>query len=146
MLVFCCVFHKAFQAMGKIKHFYKDIDQHIGRKIALYRKAAGMSQSTLGSHLRITFQQVQKYEKGTNRVAMSTLLAIADILGVSVYHFLDGHPLFEKSKATLPTPEGITLMQSINIIDDQPTRKKISGQITPLIKALEMYYQADEIL
>lgn len=62
----------------------KTIDKAIGSRIRMYRKALGLSQSDLARELGITFQQVQKYESGANRVAASRLWSIADALGVSV--------------------------------------------------------------
>ena len=69
-----------------------EIDVHVGSRIRLQRTLIGMSQSSLGEHLGITFQQVQKYEKGTNRVGASRLLNIATILDVPVSFFFDGRP------------------------------------------------------
>jgi len=64
------------------------IDTHVGGRIRLRRNMLGMSQEKLGENLGITFQQIQKYEKGTNRVGASRLQAIASILGVPVAFFL----------------------------------------------------------
>ncbi|TIO40628.1 MAG: helix-turn-helix transcriptional regulator, partial [Mesorhizobium sp.] len=58
------------------------IDIHVGSRIRLRRNMLGMSQEKLGENLGITFQQIQKYEKGTNRVGASRLQAIASILSV----------------------------------------------------------------
>ena len=67
------------------------IDIDVGNKIRLRRRLTGMSQTALGTALGITFQQVQKYEKGTNRVGASRLSDMARILGVPVsYFFEDG--------------------------------------------------------
>ena len=63
------------------------VDVEVGKRILLRRKMIGMSQGTLGTALGITFQQVQKYEKGTNRVGSSRLSHIAQILGVPVSYF-----------------------------------------------------------
>ena len=60
------------------------IDQAIGARIRMYRKALGMSQTDLANQIGVRFQQVQKYENGSNRVAASRLWKIADALGVSV--------------------------------------------------------------
>ena len=63
------------------------IDIHVGGRIRLRRNMLGMSQEKLGENLGITFQQIQKYEKGTNRVGASRLQAIASILEVPVACF-----------------------------------------------------------
>lgn len=68
------------------------IDIHVGSRIRLRRNMLGMSQEKLGEHLGITFQQIQKYEKGTNRVGASRLQAIASILEVPAGFFFDDAP------------------------------------------------------
>ncbi|RVA96013.1 XRE family transcriptional regulator, partial [Mesorhizobium sp. M7A.F.Ca.US.006.04.2.1] len=68
------------------------IDIHVGSRIRLRRNMLGMSQEKLGENLGITFQQIQKYEKGTNRVGASRLQAIASILGVPVAFFFEDAP------------------------------------------------------
>jgi transcriptional regulator with XRE-family HTH domain len=65
------------------------VDKLIGTRIRLQRTAIGMSQEKLGDVLGITFQQIQKYEKGTNRVGAARLQAIADALGVPVSFFFE---------------------------------------------------------
>ena len=67
-------------------------DVHVGSRIRLRRNMLGMSQEKLGESLGITFQQIQKYEKGTNRVGASRLQAIATILGVPVAFFFEDLP------------------------------------------------------
>src|SRR3569832_1926650 len=68
------------------------VDIHVGSRIRLRRNMLGMSQEKLGENLGITFQQIQKYEKGTNRVGASRLQAIASILGVPVAFFFEDAP------------------------------------------------------
>ena len=65
------------------------VDVHVGNRIRTRRLLIGMSQEKLGDRLGLTFQQVQKYEKGSNRVSASRLFAMAEILGVSVQFFYD---------------------------------------------------------
>lgn len=67
------------------------VDVHVGHRIRLFRTQAGISQEKLGAELGLTFQQVQKYEKGTNRVSASKLWAIAKVLGVKVSDLFDGY-------------------------------------------------------
>src|SRR5881396_4270288 len=68
------------------------IDAHVGARIRLRRTLLGMSQEKLGEALGLTFQQVQKYEKGTNRVGASRLQQISEILQVPVSFLFDGGP------------------------------------------------------
>ena len=66
------------------------VDLHVGRRIAEKRLALGYNQSDLGRALNLTFQQVQKYEKGTNRVSASKLWLIAQFFKVDLSYFFDG--------------------------------------------------------
>src|SRR5690606_20390957 len=68
------------------------IDVHVGSRIRLRRNMLGLSQEKLGENLGITFQQIQKYEKGTNRVGASRLQAISAILNVPVSFFFEDAP------------------------------------------------------
>lgn len=68
------------------------IDIHVGSRIRLRRNMIALSQEKLGERLGITFQQIQKYEKGTNRVGASRLQAIAGILNVPVSYFFEDAP------------------------------------------------------
>ena len=66
------------------------VDRHVGRRVAEKRISLGYNQSELGKALGLTFQQVQKYEKGSNRVSASKLWAIANFLKVDIAYFFDG--------------------------------------------------------
>ncbi len=68
------------------------IDKHVGSRVRMRRMMLGMSQEKLGDALGLTFQQVQKYEKGTNRIGASRLQQIAHILRVPVSFFFEGAP------------------------------------------------------
>src|SRR5204862_2364914 len=68
------------------------IDKHVGSRVRMRRMMLGMSQEKLGDALGLTFQQVQKYEKGTNRIGASRLQQISLILQVSVSFFFEGAP------------------------------------------------------
>ena len=65
------------------------VDIHVGGRVRLRRMMLGMSQEKLGDHLGITFQQIQKYEKGTNRIGASRLQHIARVLTVPVAFFFE---------------------------------------------------------
>lgn len=81
--------------MNKLKNKNSDpIDIYVGLRVRLQRTLLGMSQSKLAEDLGLTFQQVQKYERGANRIGSSKLYKISKILGVSVEFFFDG---FEES-------------------------------------------------
>src|SRR5690606_38472899 len=68
------------------------IDVHVGNRVRMRRMLIGMSQEKLGEKLGLTFQQVQKYEKGSNRVSASRLHHMAQILNVPVQYFFDDLP------------------------------------------------------
>jgi transcriptional regulator with XRE-family HTH domain len=68
------------------------VDKHVGVRVRMRRKMLGMSQEKLGDGLGLTFQQVQKYEKGTNRIGASRLQHISHILQVPVPFFFEGAP------------------------------------------------------
>src|SRR5262245_37971245 len=71
------------------------IDIHVGGRVRFRRMLLGMSQEKLGEKLGLTFQQVQKYEKGINRIGASRLFDLAQVLGVSVQFFYEEAPLAE---------------------------------------------------
>ena len=87
------------------------IDQHVGRRVRMRRLMLAMSQEKLGFALGLTFQQVQKYEKGMNRIGASRLQQISHILQVPVAFFFEGAP-----NALAPQGSGSAL--SIAEIDD----------------------------
>lgn len=68
------------------------VDIHVGSKVRFRRKILGISQSKLAEGLGITFQQVQKYESGANRIGSSRLYQISQLLGVSIAFFFDDLP------------------------------------------------------
>jgi transcriptional regulator with XRE-family HTH domain len=68
------------------------IDTHVGSRVRMRRMMLGMSQEKLGESLGITFQQIQKYEKGTNRIGASRLQHIATVLQVPVAYFFEDAP------------------------------------------------------
>lgn len=131
-------------AMPNMKKKPNPIDTHVGTRIRLRRNMLGMSQEKLGESLGITFQQIQKYEKGTNRVGASRLQAISGILGVPVSFFFEDSPGqaaangFAESQTTdyvvdfLSSTEGLQLNRAFVKIRDPKIRRKV----VDLVKAL----------
>lgn len=74
----------------------------VGKNIRLYRTLQGMSQEALGKHLGISYQQVQKYEVGLNRISAGKLMQVANILGVAVQALFDNEE--DASAAPVQTP------------------------------------------
>ncbi len=68
------------------------IDVYVGARLRMRRMMLGMSQGKLGQLLGVTFQQIQKYEKGTNRISASRLKQAAQVLDTSIDFFLEGAP------------------------------------------------------
>jgi transcriptional regulator with XRE-family HTH domain len=108
------------------------IDIHVGNRIRMRRLLLGMNQETLANALGLTFQQVQKYEGGANRVSASRLSAMAEILGVPIsYFFGDLRPDDAEISAEdqrwreyLQRPETIEFIRLYYAIPDQGTRQK----------------------
>ena len=88
------------------------IDKHVGSRVRMRRMMLGMSQEKLGDALGLTFQQVQKYEKGTNRIGASRLQQISQILQVPVAFFFEGAP------STLPDGDGLKEAPSPAYVSD----------------------------
>src|SRR6185503_20403258 len=80
------------QESGMAKKAPNPIDKHVGSRVRMRRMMLGMSQEKLGDALGLTFQQVQKYAKGANRIGASRLQQISQILQVPVSFFFEGVP------------------------------------------------------
>src|SRR4030081_864162 len=78
-----------------VKKAPNPVDRHVGSRVRMRRMMLSMSQEKLGDALGLTFQQVQKYEKGTNRIGASRLQQISNILQVPVAFFFEGAPNLE---------------------------------------------------
>ena len=113
-------------------------DKHVGSRVRMRRMMLGMSQEKLGIALGLTFQQVQKYEKGTNRIGASRLQHISRILQVPVSFFFDGAPeipgqatgLSEAPSPSyvsdfLATSDGLALTKAFTRIKDGKLRRRI---------------------
>lgn len=109
-------------------------DIHIGRRIRLRRLMIGMSQERLGERLGLTFQQVQKYEKGANRVGGSRLCAISRVLNVPPGYFFEGlddrggtapSDAADDALSFLATGEGLRLVAAFQRIANRETRLKL---------------------
>jgi len=120
------------------------IDVHVGSQIRIRRKSLQITQIMLGERLGITFQQVQKYERGSNRVGASRLQAIADVLGVNVAFFFasltpDTSSQLQREnnpdlalRSFVSSNEGFALNQAFFKIKDPLTRRRIVGLVKSL--------------
>jgi transcriptional regulator with XRE-family HTH domain len=115
------------------------IDVHVGARIRMRRQLINMSQERLGELLGITFQQVQKYEKGSNRISASRLFYASKTLGVPVQFFFDGLPGSESGEglreggegdqfsAAMMSPEGVQLAKAFKEAETSTKRKLIAS-------------------
>jgi transcriptional regulator with XRE-family HTH domain len=97
------------------------VDRHVGGRIRLRRTLVGLSQMALGERLGISFQQVQKYERGSNRVSASTLYRLGEILDVPVSFFFDdmaGETRPSDSAGVLLKRETLELVRAYYRIDE----------------------------
>lgn len=126
------------------------VDVHVGKKLKLRRNVLGLSQGELGTKIGVTFQQIQKYERGANRIGSSRLYDLSQILNVPINYFFEGindlssilgnvsikgfaeKPSVNFRKECVDSKETLALVKAYYKIDDPAIRKKILG----LIKAV----------
>ena len=126
------------------------IDAHVGNRMRLRRMLIGLSQERMGEMLGLTFQQVQKYEKGVNRIGAGRLYQIADILSVPVSYFYEGFVgegdkahAANDDQATKPvmeflsSGEGLQLTLAFMRIKDGKVRKRVIDLIKSLSDSVE---------
>lgn len=113
------------------------VDRHVGSRVRLRRQLLSMSQEKLGDELGVTFQQVQKYERGTNRVGAGRLWVLARVLDVPVSFFYEGvsetmgQPGFSDTDQTpivddfIQSADGVALAQAFARISDSKVRRRI---------------------
>lgn len=101
-----------------VKKSPNPIDCHVGSRVRLRRVILGMSQEKLGDALGLTFQQIQKYEKGINRIGASRLQQISRTLDVPPAYFFEGAPSFEATAAFSPSAAGVAEDSSPNYVAD----------------------------
>ena len=129
------------------------IDAYVGAQIKQRRTIVGMSQTELANRLGITFQQVQKYEKGANRVGSSRLYEISEILGVPLQSFFEGveDVIQKKNSKTadkrtkdttlgkfdefISSPSGVDMIKAFVEIDNPSVRKQIAALVKSVSRA-----------
>jgi transcriptional regulator with XRE-family HTH domain len=141
--------HRSFGRIGSLRdasyadfaitggHMAEDInlvvDKHVGNRVRMQRLMVGLSQEALGKALGLTFQQVQKYENGKNRISASRLQHISQILQVPPPFFFDGAPGGVDGAAEIPsyvneflaTADGVALTKAFVRIEDAKLRRLI---------------------
>ncbi len=125
------------------------IDRHVGSRVRMQRILMKMSQEKLGEALGLTFQQVQKYEKGLNRIGASRLQQISKTLNVPPSFFFDGAPTLGVTEANgfaegsssqyivdfLSTAEGLHLNRAFARIKDPKVRKRVLELVSALAES-----------
>lgn len=126
------------------------IDAHVGSRLSIRRKLLGLSQQKLAEALGITFQQVQKYEKASNRISAGRLYRLADILGVPVSFFFDdmnvprptaGPGLSESPVGAEMDPrfasrrDTLKLIRAFYAIEDEKLRREIVSLMVRIAEA-----------
>jgi transcriptional regulator with XRE-family HTH domain len=128
------------------------IDSYIGASVRLRRLMLEMSQEALGAKLSLTFQQVQKYEKGINRISASRLFELARALRVPVHYFFEGltnpdepssyEALHEDNPVSpyldfVSSGEGVQLNRAYLRIDDDVTRRKLLAMVEDIARVAD---------
>jgi transcriptional regulator with XRE-family HTH domain len=118
-----------------VKRSPNSIDKHVGSRVRHRRTALGVTQEKLAEALGLTFQQVQKYEKGINRIGAGRLQAISRILDAPLSYFYDGSPAsangfgdtqqVDAVTEIILTAEGVQLVRAFTSIEDSRLRKSI---------------------
>jgi transcriptional regulator with XRE-family HTH domain len=118
-----------------VKKVPKPVDKYVGSRVRMRRMMLGMSQTDLANGIGVTFQQVQKYEKGTNRMGASRLQQIANILQVPITFFFEGAPdqfkLDGKAQSPafvtefLATSDGLALTRAFTRLSNSKLRRSI---------------------
>ena len=124
------------------------IDKHVGSRVRMRRMMLGMSQEKLGDGLGLTFQQVQKYEKGTNRIGASRLQQLSNILQVPVSFFFEGVPVSSANNEEaddalvdvnqfLTNSDGLALVKAFSQIKNPKVRRRIAELAEEIAEALQ---------
>jgi transcriptional regulator with XRE-family HTH domain len=137
------------------KGFPNPIDVHVGSRIRLRRTLLGISQTMLADAIGLTFQQVQKYEKGSNRVSSSRLMDMANVLDVSIPYFFEemgadvqnqtpamlmnakALPDVDQEKDPLARRETLELVRAYYRIPDPAVRKRLRELVGAVAKAAD---------
>jgi transcriptional regulator with XRE-family HTH domain len=117
------------------------VDVHVGMQIQIKRKSLGLSQTKLGDAIGLTFQQVQKYEKGANRIGASRLFEISQVLSVPISYFFrgydpetdndNGHKFSDISRYDSPEAhEAIVVFENISRPDTRQALKSLSKALS----------------
>ena len=116
------------------------IDKLVGRNIRIQRLAKGLSQTELANQLGVTFQQVQKYEKGVTRIGCGRLFQVASILGADVTDFFEGSPKGKPSSSRtvrdlIAEPQSFHLVQAFSTIGNRRLRSSVVNLVRNIARS-----------
>lgn len=136
--------------MTSSRKSFHPIDTHVGKRLRIRRKMLSLSQTMLGESISLTFQQIQKYERGANRIGASRLFELSEVLDVPVSYFFDDLPdeVSQSTNAGVKTageiapltenalfePVSVDLLRAYSSIDDAQTRKSMFNLAKALAK------------
>jgi transcriptional regulator with XRE-family HTH domain len=119
-----------------------NVDRLVGRNIRIQRLAKGLSQTELANELGVTFQQVQKYEKGVNRIGCGRLYQIGSVLGVHITDFFEGSGKQKPSTSQahsvrdlISEPQSFHLVQAFSEISDRRVRSSVVDLVKKIARA-----------
>jgi len=128
--------------MPRVVRSLDKMDVHVGERVKMRRSELGMTQAALADTLGLSFQQVQKYERGVNRIASSRLQMIADTLHVTPTYFFDGLPEYKAIKGSqhsldhikkfAASADGMALMKAFRKISRSDVRRRIVALVESL--------------
>lgn len=139
------------EIMASSKNVFHPIDTHVGQRLRARRKILSLSQTALGEAIGLTFQQIQKYERGANRIGASRLFELSEVLDVPVSYFFDDLPpeIAQKTKSSADTdghstrflsadpllePVSVDLVRAYTQIGNAQTRKSMFNLAKALAK------------
>ncbi len=126
---------------------YGPVDMHVGKRVRIRRRLLDMSQADLGDAIGLTFQQVQKYERGANRISASVLFRLSEVLDVPISFFFDDMPdaLVKTSQSDVASaapdlgafgsPDARELVHAYAKIDDPKIRRSMFDLAKSLARA-----------
>jgi transcriptional regulator with XRE-family HTH domain len=117
------------------------VDVHVGKRVKMARLASGLSQEKLAQALGVSFQQLQKYENGANRIGPGRLHAIAKMLNLQVSFFFEGlekvrpgeRDALGAAESALSTKEGVRIALALSRIHSPELRRRVANLLEQMI-------------
>ena len=100
------------------------LNQHLGKKLRLRRTSLGLTQTQVAKAINVTFQQIQKYEKGTNGVSSARLLQLSSFLKVPIKYFFEDYQDFASSNQQISSSKDVNYSFLLRIFNDLESEQK----------------------